>query len=202
MKLESRDFAKLRWHLLAAAIALIAAVVLVLWGISYDKSARQERNTAASRQNQIDSKLKQVRNEEQEIRSKASLFLQLQESGVLGAERRLDWSEMLTDLQRQMRLPAMEYEFAPQAALEGGPVGGYAFYKSTMKLRLHLIHEEDLLRLVSALETRANALVLVRACNLTRLPANAAERAGNLAQLKADCEIDWITARPQTAKSP
>lgn len=202
MKLETRDFAKLRWHLLAAAIALIAAVALALWAISFDKSARLERNTAASRQNQIDSKLKQVRNEEQEIRSKASLFLQLQESGVLGAERRLDWSEMLTDLQRQMRLPAMEYEFAPQAALEGGPVGGYAFYKSTMKLHMHLIHEEDLLRIVGALETRANALVLVRACNLTRLPANAGERASSLTQLQADCEIDWITARPQTAKSP
>lgn len=198
MKIVANDFTKLRWHLLTTSLALLAAALLALWGLRYDRESHQFHSTATARQLQTANRLKQVRNEEEEIRQKAALFLQLQEAGVFGQERRLDWSEMLGQLQRQLRLPAMEYEFSPQAALDASTGGGYSFYKSTMRLRLGLLHEEDLLRFIRAVETQARALVVVRACKLVR---NTAERE-SAAQLIGECELDWITARPTESVKP
>lgn len=201
MKFVSRDFVKLRWRLLLTCVALLLSALLILWGLRFDKESHQQRDTAASRQKQSESKLQQVRNEEEDIRQKAALFLQLQQASILGPEKRLDWTEMLSDLQRQLRLPAMEYEFSPQTALESTSSGGYAFYKSPMKLQLGLLHEEDLLRFTTALEKQARALVLVQSCTLVRQPPASNERESNPAQLKAECELDWITARPATGNS-
>ena len=195
MKFTLHDLAKLRWPLLFTATALLASTLLILWGIAFDKESHLQRDAAANRQKQSESKLQQVRSEEEDIRKKATLFLRLQQASILGPEKRLDWTEMLSDLQRQLRLPAMEYEFAPQVALESSTTGGYAFYKSPMKLQLGLLHEEDLLRFTGALEKQAQALVIVQNCKLVRQAASN-ERESNPAQLKAECELDWITARP------
>ena len=200
MKLEARDFNKLRWQLLIAAGALIAGGILAYAGLAFEQHAEQQHRATKARQEQIENKLKQVRNEEQEIRSKSALFLQLQERAILGPEKRLYWSEMLADLQKTLRLPGMEYEFSPQTELEGTAAGGYAFYKSTMKVRLSLVHEEDLFRFLQRLETQASALTVPSNCKIERLPAQAPERSDSLAQLSANCEIDWITARPSTGK--
>jgi len=196
MKVSARDFAKLRWALIAAVIAVGAAAALIIWGLAFEKRAVQEHDASTARHRQIDHKLRQVRNEEEEIRAKSALFLQLQEAGVFGEERRLQWSELLTELQRELRLPGLEYEFSPQTPLENHPVGGYAFFKSRMNLHLHLLHEEDFFHFLHGLETRASALVLTRACQFERLKAEDIQRQDSLAQLSVRCEIDWITARP------
>ena len=202
MKTLGRDFAKLRWHLLLAIITLFVAALVILWGVRYDRESHQLNQAAHNRQQQIENRLKQVRNEEEEIRQKAALFLQLQQAGVFGPEKRLDWTEMLADLQRQLRLSSMEYEFAPQAALESTITGGYTFYKSRMKLRLGLLHEEDLLRFTRALETQARALVVVQACKVAKQSPTTSEREGIPANLTAECELDWITARPAESGKP
>lgn len=198
MKFTALDLVKLRWHLLAAIIALVSGIACVLWTQQLHDKAKRDRAQAQTRANQIDSRLKQIKGEEEEIRGKAALFMQLSKVGIIGPEQRLDWTELLATNQREMRLPAMDYEFSPQTTLDSTGtinVGSYVFYRSAMKLHSHLLHEEDLLRFLNALETRARALVIPRSCKLTRLAPGAGERTGTLAQLSADCELDWITVR-------
>lgn len=198
MNLRTRDFKKLRWHLLAALLALALGGLLAWWSTQvHTRSARELQQTQA-RAKAAETRLQQVRNEEEEIRGKAALFVQLRDAGVIGPERRLDWTELLATQQQQQRLPSLEYEFSPQAPLDAAANGGYGYYKSTMKLRLQLLHEEDLLRFISALEQGARALVVTRSCKLNRLPAPAGSM--SIAQLDADCELDWITARKNGAQ--
>lgn len=145
-------------------------------------------------------KLKQVRDEETEIKQKSILFTRLQERGIIGPEQRLEWVELLKEIRDKRRLIDLQYEIAPQRLLDGNPSSSYAFYSSAMKLQLRLLHEEDLTRLIGDLRSQAKALIRVRSCDVARLPASADERSGRRANLSAECEIDWLTLREVSRK--
>jgi hypothetical protein len=71
--------------------------------------------------------------------------------------------------------------------------GPFRVYASTMRLSAGLVHEEDLLRLLEALERRAAGSFNVESCTIRR------GRAGELApfgeNLQADCSLQWFTVR-------
>ena len=135
-----------------------------------------------------------MKSEEGEIRQKAAVFDRLAARGVIGEEERLEWVELLNEIRDRRRLPEVQYEFAPQRALERAGAGASGLYASAMKLQAQLLHEEDLVRLLGDLRERAPALIQVKRCDLSRLPA---ADTGKLRQgsLRADCLIDWITLR-------
>ena len=89
----------------------------------------------------------------------------------MGQEKRLEWTELLRDLQRQLRLPGMNYEFGPQVPLDSVPGASYGYHSSQLKIQLRVLHEEDLLSFVGQLQKQAKALVLFHGCKLSRVPA-------------------------------
>ncbi len=190
MKLAARDLVKLQWHLLLALALLIAAGFLGYWSHHRAQQAKVGRDIAENHLQQIDTRLRQVRIEEQEIKERTVLFQQLEKSGITGEEKRLEWIELLRDLHRQLRLPGMSYEFGPQLPLELVSGAAYAYQSSHQHIQLRLLHEEDLLNFLQQLQQRAKAMVLVRSCRLSRSDVNAAQ-----VQLTADCDIEWITLR-------
>jgi len=199
MKLTSRDLPKL-WLPLLATLAMFIVAGLLVWGSQLDASkADQERNAATTGKNQIEQRLRQVRTEEQEIRERTQLLQQLQESGVTGEERRLDWMEMLRDTQRALRLPGMTYEFGAQTSLDKGDETTYVWFSSPLRLQLRLLHEEDLLNFLARIQKNAKALVIVNSCKLSSLP-RPAEGHETMAQLTAECEMQWLTARHANEK--
>ena len=191
MKFERRDLTKLQWYALLALAAIAIAVVAGFWSNLGAGKARVERDAAAARKAQTEQRLSQVRTEEQEIKERTQLFQQMEQAGVTGPEKRLDWTELLRDLQRQLRLPGMTYEFGPQLPLETGPAAGYAYHSSQLKIQLRLLHEEDLLNFIARLQREAKAMVLVRNCKVSRLAGNPPDGA----QLIADCAMEWVTLR-------
>ena len=200
MKFERRDLTKLQWYALLALVAIAIAVAAGFWSSIGAGKARVERDAAAVRKAQTEQRLSQVRTEEQEIKERTQQYQQMEQAGVTGPEKRLDWTELLRDLQRQLRLPGMTYEFGPQLPLETGPAAGYAYHSSQLKIQLRLLHEEDLLNFIARLQREAKAMVLVRNCKLSRLPpGNSADGA----QLLAECGMEWVTLRRASgAKQP
>ena len=200
MKFERRDLTKLQWYALLALVAIAIAVAAGFWSNVGAGKARVERDAAAVRKAQTEQRLSQVRTEEQEIKERTQQFQQMEQAGVTGPEKRLDWTELLRELQRQLRLPGMTYEFGPQLPLETGPAAGYAYHSSQLKIQLRLLHEEDLLNFIARLQREAKAMVLVRNCKLSRLPpGNSADGA----QLLAECGMEWVTLRRVSgAKQP
>lgn len=199
MTLTRRDLRKLALPL-AAMLALLIMAGLLAWRTDVDaRQAEQERNAATAAKNQIEQRLRQVRNEEQDLKERTQILLYLQNSGVTGDERRLDWMEMLRNTQRELRLPGMKYEFGPQTALDAGHGNNFGWYGSPLRLQLRLLHEGDLLNFLSRVEQEAQALVIVRACKLAPLPGQADARAG-LAQLAAECDMQWLTVHRPAGK--
>jgi len=220
MKFGATDFRKIQFSLLAALLMCGLGAAAVLFSLAQTKAADTAKTSASRERNELDSKLKQVRNEENEIKQKSSQFSQLQAHGVIGEERRLDWVELLKDIRSKRHLLDLQYEISPQRVLDTSIGGGFTFYASAMRLQIKLLHEEDLTRLLDDLRTQAKALIQVKRCDVARLPRDNGEaRAGNGlaspkgtspqgdslrgtfgAQLQADCLIDWVTLRETTGK--
>jgi hypothetical protein len=199
MKLERRDLARLRWPLLLALVMLAAAIAGIGWSQKVERAARAERDSALQAKTQIEQRLRQVRSEEQDIKTRTQQFHAMEQAGIVGPERRLDWTEQLRDLQRSLRLPGMTYEFGPQVPLDPPAGGAPVFHASPLRVQLRLLHEEDLLNFLPRLQREARALVLVRGCKVSRLAPPAADGAN----LGAECTMDWITLRrPAGTRQP
>lgn len=199
MKFSPADFPKIRMSLLAAILMIAIGALTVLFSLNSTKAAQIAQKTATTERNEFSGKLKQVRNEENEIKRKSALFTALQTHGIIGEEQRLDWVELLKDIRDARRLLDLRYEISPQRPLDASPGNGFSFYVSTMKLQLKLLHEEDLTRLLDDLRTQAKAMIQVKSCTISRLPRGG-ERSDSPAQLQADCQVDWVTLHEATGK--
>lgn len=181
---------------LALAIAL-PALALAYAGHAAREQARTERDTAAANHLRQEANLRQMAQDREERGRQMALFLDLQANGLVGKPAPLKWVELLEILCQQMRLPALQYELPPSAEIGGGD---FDFHATTMRLRLQLVHEEDLLLFLERLQQEAKALVLVRSCRVSRLPASTA--ANPAAHLSADCQLDWALAYRKAAAQP
>ncbi|HRF11215.1 MAG: hypothetical protein AW09_003738 [Candidatus Accumulibacter phosphatis] len=200
MKIDLTDLRKLQASILAS-VAMFAAALAVLYVSQHTLDSEQlARLVATAQREEADGKLKRVRDEESEIRQKSILFNKLQERGMIGEEQRLDWVELLKDIRDKRRLLDLQYEISPQRLLDSNSAGDFSFAVSTMKVQLKLLHEEDLTRLLGDLRSQAKALILIKACAVERLPANADERWGGRENLLANCEIDWLTLHEVSRK--
>ncbi|MEF8733370.1 MAG: hypothetical protein V5B40_16140 [Candidatus Accumulibacter meliphilus] len=200
MKIVPADFRKLQASVVLAVLMIAVGALALYFAFAAMKRAEQGRVSIAAQFAEADGKLKQVRNEESEVKQKSIVFNKLQERGIIGDEQRLDWVELLKEIRDKHRLIDLRYEIAPQRMLEGQLGNDFVFFASSMKLELKLLHEEDVTRLLDDLRRQAKALIRVKSCRIERLPATGEQRGGGRANLLADCEIEWLTLRDLRGK--
>ena len=207
MKLSPADFPNLRLSLLAALAMMLAGAGTGYTAFHWAQASQRDRAAAQAERNEIEGKLKRASSEQSEIKGKSERFNALQARGVIGEEQRLEWVELLKDIRDRQRLLDLQYEFAPQRAIDiksdakpdAKPDGAFAFFASTMKVQIKLLHEEDLTRFLAELRQQARALIQIKSCNVSRLPQEANDSSLS-AQLLADCQIDWVTVRELAKK--
>lgn len=200
MKLSNRDLQKLVLPIVATLVLFGAAGALAWWTQADAQQAELERNRAAEAKSRIEMRLRQFHSEELDLKERSQLLQRLQNSGVLGAEQRLDWMEQLRNTQRDLRIPGLKYEFEAQVPLNKDAPAAYAWFNSPLHLQLRLLHEGDLLNTLGRIQQEAKALVIVRSCKLAP-PSASVERREIAAPLNADCELDWLTARRAAGRS-
>lgn len=172
------------------ALTLLAVGAGVVgWARLETRQADEALAKAERRANDIRNRLRQVNTEEQEIRAKSAIYRQLEQRGMIGPEKRLDWIELVDGIREQRRLFEMSYEISQQKA-EGAAIGELRLNRSEMSFQLPLLHEGDLLGFLDDLQRRAPALVQVRQCELLRLAGN--RQAGD-PNLDARCRVSWYT---------
>lgn len=201
----SRDDLKRIGPSLAAAVLMIAAGAGIVYISAQQLQAEKKSHAAAqARRAEQQSLLARVRDEEQEIKHKIGRYNALARRGILGEEQRLDWIERVRRVRAERRLFEIEYEIAPQQAIDDtilpAATGRYEFRSSGMRMKLPLLHEYDLLNFLDALGAAAPAFVRARDCTLVRVPKDPEHKSGPPPQLAAECSIDWITIRDKEAK--
>lgn len=128
-----------------------------------------------------------------------------QKQGVIGQPERLEWVELIRVIQESRPLLDVQYEFSAPQPLGAASPEGYQFQRSTMKFRLALLHEGDLLYFLNELSQKAPADIRPERCSVTRLNAVSPDQSGTerkwLPTLQAECTVDWINLIPPRQKS-
>ena len=186
---------RIRWNLLLFLVTTLLGAGMLFYSRSVLIDAQKAHKDATSKRAEVQGKLANARNEEQELLAKYSRYEGIVSRGYIGTERRLDWVEQIRKIKTTRKLLDVIYELEPQLVLDGSNASGFDFMVSNMRLQMQLLHEEDLLFFLADLRDGMRAYTSVKSCNVVRQT-----RPGSAVQLGADCSIDWITLRERPAR--
>ena len=202
MTLTQQDWRKLRYPILGLGGVLIMVGLLVSLADQYRTKNETALQTQQNLLNQARSKFQSSGLEKETIIQYLPTYNDLLAKGFIGEERRIEWIERLRQIHAQHKLFSIDYSIGLQEDYKPSFIpnmGTFVLHRSTMKLDLDMLHEGDLLSLLDGLHEQTTPFV-VRDCEIKR-PIGAVVNTKNLsANLKAVCEIDWLTLRdPQLA---
>ncbi len=197
MKAADIEWSMLRGALIGLAIALAVAVGVL--GVSYHfwESADKSLKSAQRLLNNSRAKYRTVDEQEATINTYYPQFQALENQGIIGSERRLDWVENLRRLDETLKLPRLTYSidtreaFTPEFPVPGG---AYQPFSSEMNLTLGMLHGQDLFELLSRLDESAQGLYSVDSCNLKRrrdTPGPSAKES----HVTSNCVLRWFTIK-------
>ena len=196
--LTKKDWARLQWSIaLFVALAAAGAVIVSLSTKALNDAGKANRQ-AKQAMDAAHGKASRADEEAQELRDKIAVYQAMETRGIIGQEHRLDWIEKIGKLKKSRKLIDVTYELEPQKLLDAKVVApnlnGFDFMSSPMKLQMALLHENDLLDFLADLRAEIQGYIRVSGCNVTRSTVAAANH-GPAAQLRAECDLDWITVR-------
>lgn len=174
-------------------LACVAGGAALVW-LGQRTLASDQRALSAARKEQksLQERLARVAQEAREMHGHLALWDRLNESGILGEERRLEWLDALARIRTAHGLHDLRYQIEPQKVWKSERAdAGIEIRSSLMKVELALLHEEDLLRFLEDLRNSGGAYHSVRKCSVQRSAIVAQVAAAP--SLRGKCEIDLIT---------
>ena len=125
-------------------------------------------------------------------------YQQLERAGIIGEEQRLNWIDALRVANIDAQLYGVDYEVGsqmPYSFAEAVNAGGLPVQQSTMKLKLGLLYETDLLNFFRVLAEQHVGAFSVNQCSVQRITTDVS-RPINQPTLRAECEVAWVTIPP------
>ncbi len=184
-----------------AAVIAIGAILLYYT----DHALQSAQRAAAQQQNQLREariQLNKSGEEKETIVRYLGRYQYLQQLGFVGDEQRINWLDGLRLANRETRLFGVDYQIGAQQpypyAAELNP-GQLTLYQSVMKINLKLLHEGDLMRFLGTLAQLGAGVFSVNQCVMERVDPG--DNLRNQPNLRAECELAWITLRPPEKKS-
>ena len=183
-----------------AAVIAIGAILLYYT----DATLQKARRAGLQQQNQLREariQLNKSGEEKATIVRYLGQYQYLQQLGFVGDEQRINWLDGLRLANRETRLFGVDYQIGAQQpyprAAELDP-GQLTLYQSVMKINLKLLHEGDLTRFLNTLAREGAGVFSVNQCVMERIDAG--DELRNQPNLRAECELAWITLRPPGEK--
>jgi uncharacterized coiled-coil protein SlyX len=194
-------------ELKALQTPLIILVIVIALGAGFIYQLDQTLTTSKRELAQHQAQMREARTRLQKSGEEKEVIVRylpnyqyLQRIGFVGDEQRLNWLEGLRLSNQQAQLFGVQYQIGSQQpypyAAELNP-GQLTLHQSVMKLTFQLLHEGDLMSFLAALGKQGAGFFAVNQCKLDRLGTGGSIRFQP--NLRADCDIAWITLRPASA---
>ena len=196
MKLSNADWLALRAPITVIAVILLSGAALVASTHVALKKTKAAVIASEKSLKEAREQLYKSGEEKNRILRFSQSYLDLQQTGFIGEEERINWVDALRATSLQLKMFGANYQIEARQAYkpQGLPdMGNFHLYRSVMKLELGLLHEEDLMRFLAALASQKVGLFSLQACSLQNSRPAGAMQTKVQPNLKADCTIDWIT---------
>ncbi|OIQ92407.1 hypothetical protein GALL_256280 [mine drainage metagenome] len=206
MKLDKQDWRKLQTPLLVLGVVVITVCGLFAAAQVYSTNQETAMQTQKNQLNAARQRYQSSGAEKDMITAYFPLYQALISKGFVGEERRIEWVEELRAQHNIHKLFGIKYSISPQTEYKPTfmtDLGSFVLHRSIMKLDLDMLHEGDLLQLTESLNSKKTSPFMLRDCEITRLNGSSVFSHQLIANLHAQCELDWLTLRePATAIQP
>jgi hypothetical protein len=202
MKLELKDWKKLQISLAILGAVIVVVVACIVLAQQYKTNQEQALLTQQNQLNAARQRYQSSGLEKEIITEFLPQYQALINKGFVGEERRIEWVESLRAQHKNHKLFGITYSIKQQEKYTptfASNLGGFALNRSTMQFELDMLHEGDLLQLTESLSEANTAALILRDCEITRLNEGGALSGQLIANLHAQCELDWLTLREPAA---
>lgn len=187
-----KEFPYIRKASITLALCLSVSLGMIMGSNYLLVMLEMERDEIGAASSQATEKLREAELEKIEIRDFQPKYLNLQNLGFIGEERRLAWIETINRIQEKHKLLPITYEISAQSPVHmesSIQTGGLELRASKMQLKMDLLHEGDLLNFLD--ELKKDAFYTVRDCTVVRAGIRNSEPLEP--RLEADCALYWLT---------
>jgi hypothetical protein len=214
MKLVGTALRAVRAPLLVLAISLAISATIVSFSAKLRHQEEMRLGQLKTAQAMAQQKVMKSGDENTLIKRYSVDYQRLVRQGFIGSESRISWLDALRTTNQDLKLFGVEYTVEPQKVslspaaqvkTSQSPEGGDLQLRQTnMKLRLKLLHEDDLMRFFDHLAAQNVGIFSIDECSLQRLgevtPNSATLAARMQPNLQADCQVSWFTVSTAGAK--
>ena len=189
------DFSLLRQRIILFG-CVVTVCALLLW-FGFSQVSQQEEQMGLTQ-----SEMSGAKHEIRHLNKLVSLFenfstdyKKYEAKGFLTEEKRLSWIETLENTATQLGLNNLRYEIAPRKTLTSENISlppSITLFESKLTLESGLVHEGDLINLISHLNQLNSGLFVVDNCKIQRLAS--AEELASSGNFHAVCNTLWYTA--------
>ena len=196
MRFSSSDWLALRKAILTLATVLLLGIALVYFSHRELVQTRADLSNKEIALHEAQERLHKSGAEKDKILRYRAEFAMLQQRGFIGDEQRINWVDALRAASLGLKMFGINYQIEaqqPYTAPVAPDAGPYHLRQSVMKISMGLLHEEDLMRFLTALEGQQAGMFTLRECNLQRQSGAKLENIRVLPHLQADCSLAWLT---------
>ena len=203
MQVTSKDFGAMKMPMLALAIAIAASFTMVVISSNQRLQSEKQYSDQVSALQEARVRYQRSGQERETVMHFLQAYRQLEKSGFVGAERRLNWVESLRAANAKAGLFGVDYQLTAQEPFpyvaKDNPVSDRVMH-SRMKLSFGVLHEGDLIRLFRALSAQQPGVFALNSCSLDRA-GRVGDPVPRRANLTAECELSWLTIDLKGEKS-
>jgi hypothetical protein len=198
--MNQSDLQALKIPLLVLLAVLVAGALAIYFTTQLMTVERRQLVQQQTQLKQAQVRLQKSGDEKDIIVSYLDRFRQLERTGFIGEEQRINWLDGLRLANQQADLFGVDYQISTQKpypfASEFNP-GQLALNQSLMQLRFRLLHEGDLLRFFDALARQDAGVFTIDQCLLRRIDNHGVIR--YQPNVNAECDLSWITVKAGAA---
>ena len=200
--MNTDDLKALRNPLIALAAVIAAGAGTIYYLDQSLTAARRDLAQKTTQMREARTRLQRSGDEKNIIVRYLPNYQKLESLGFVGEEQRLNWVEGLRLSNQEAQLFGINYQIGAQQpyayASELNP-GQLALHQSSMKIGFSMLHEGDLMRLLATLGRQGAGFFSVNQCQIDRAGGGAVTTRYQ-PNLRAECELSWITATPPPAE--
>lgn len=197
MKAAEIDWMELRGALVMLIIALIISGGALAASAQFSKAKNRIHQRERAQYLNARNHYHTLDQEEGLIATYLPRYVALENSGIIGREKRLDWIESLRQSARQSQVAKLRYKIDAQKPFVTGlesEIGDYRIYSSTMSINLDLLHEGDLFTLLDNFDRSVTGLYGLGDCDLRRGAAQISMQP-DAVNVVAQCHLNFLTIR-------